>query len=257
MPRKRNLRIVVEYDGTPFYGWQLQKDRPTIQGELQRAVTAVTKAKKALVVGSGRTDAGVHAEGQVANFHTGSPIPARKWSEALNAHLDPAIAVLSVEEVPLDFHAQYAATSKVYRYRILNRGCRSALERDRAHLVRSPLDVERLRKGTKFLTGKQDFRSFGSEMSKKEDTVRTIFSFEVTKSGEIVEFLVRGDGFLYNQVRSMVGTLLSVGLGKHPPEWIGEVRDARDRSRAGANIPARGLTLVEVRFDGLPRRPKE
>jgi tRNA pseudouridine38-40 synthase len=254
MAKKRNLRIVVEYDGTPFSGWQLQKDKPTVQGELQRAVEEITK-RKTLVVGAGRTDAGVHAEGQVANFHTSSPIPARKWPEALNAHLPDTVAVVAAEDVPLDFHAQYKATSKMYRYRVLNRAARSALERDRSHLVKAPLDAARMAEGARVLVGTLDFRSFGSEMSKKERTVRTLFSLDVTARPPFVEFLVHGDGFLYNQVRSMVGTLLQVGLGSRPPGWVKDVLEARDRSKAGANVPARGLTLVEVKYDGKPRTP--
>lgn len=249
-PRKRNIRIVVEYDGTRFSGWQVQKDKPTVQGELQRAVQEIT-GKKALVVGAGRTDAGVHAEAQVANFHTASPIPARKWPEALNAHLPPDIAVLSAEEAPLDFHAQFAAGSKIYRYRILNRPVRSALERERAHLVKAALDVERMHAAAQAWVGRHDFRAFGSEMSKKEKTVRAIFSFVVARRGFSVEFVVHGDGFLYNQVRSMVGTLLEIGLGKRPPEWALQVLEARDRSRAGANVPAKGLTLVRVLYGPL------
>lgn len=253
MARKRNLRIVVEYDGTRLFGWQLQKDRPTVQGELQRAVLEITE-RKTLVIGAGRTDAGVHAEGQVANFHTLSPIPTRKWPEALNAHLPPEIAVLSAHEVPLDFHAQFAATSKVYRYRILNRPVRSALERERAHLVKAPLDVPKMAEAARMLEGTHDFRAFGSEMSKKEKTVRTILSLQAVATDPFVDFLVHGDGFLYNQVRSMVGTLLRVGLGNRPPGWVKEVLEARDRSKAGANVPAKGLTLVEVKYDGAPRQ---
>ncbi len=252
MSRKRNIRIVVEYDGSRHGGWQIQKDRPTIQGELQRAVEEIT-GRKAPVAGAGRTDAGVHAEGQVANFHTSSLIPARKWPDALNAHLPPEIAVLSAEEVPLDFHAQFAAASKVYRYRILNRPVRSALDRDRAHLVKAPLDLEGMRAAARHLAGTHDFRAFGSEMARKERTVRTIFSFDVRANGPFVEFLVHGDGFLYNQVRAMVGTLMLVGLGKRPPGWVKEVLDSKERSKAGANVPARGLALVEVRYDGPPR----
>jgi tRNA pseudouridine38-40 synthase len=252
MVRRRNIRISVEYDGTRFSGWQMQKDKPTIQGELQRAVEEVV-GRKTLVVGAGRTDAGVHAEGQVANFHTHSQIPARKWPEALNAHLPPEIAVLSASDAPLEFHAQHAATSKIYRYRLLNRAERTALERDRVHLVKAPLDGARMKAAAGLLVGTNDFRSFGSEMSKKLRTVRTLFSFEVVQREALLEFLVHGDGFLYNQVRSMVGTLLVVGLGKQPPDWVGEVLRARDRTKAGANVPAKGLALVEVRYDGKPR----
>ncbi len=255
MARKRNIRIVVEYDGGRHFGWQLQKGRPTIQGELQRALEEIT-GRRTLVVGAGRTDAGVHAEGQVANFHTTSDIPAEKWPEALNAHLPPEIAVVSAEEVPLGFHAQFAAKSKVYRYRILNRPTRSPFERDRAHLVKAPLDVAIMREAAARLVGTHDFRSFGSEMSRKEDTVRTIFSFEVSASGPIIEFLVHGDGFLYNQVRAMVGTLLWVGRGKRPPGWVKYVMESRDRAVAGANVPAKGLCLVKVLYeDAQPPTP--
>jgi tRNA pseudouridine38-40 synthase len=254
MGRKRNLRLVVEYDGTGYSGWQIQKDKPTVQGELAKAVEAVS-GKKALVVGSGRTDAGVHAEGQVANFHTTAALSPMKWVDALNAKLPPDIAVLSATEVPIGFHAQYSATSKTYRYRILNRRERSALERDRVHAIKAPLDVAAMQAASRLWIGEHDFRSFGSQMSTKERTVRTILSFEVAKRGDVVEFVVHGDGFLYNMVRSMVGTLILVGLGSRPPEWAKEVLEARDRSKAGANVPAKGLTLVEVRYDGRPRRP--
>jgi tRNA pseudouridine38-40 synthase len=252
--RKRNLRIVVEYDGTDFSGWQVQKEGRTVQGELQRAVQAVA-GRPASVVGAGRTDAGVHAEGQVANFHVASAVPSRKWPDALNAKLPEDVSVLSAEDVPLDFHSQYAATSKLYRYRVLNRRARSPLERRRTHLVKPELDVGAMAEAARAFVGTMDFRSLGSEMSRKEKTVRTVFSFEVVRRAPFVDFVVHGDGFLYNQVRSMVGTLLPVGLGSRPAAWVREVLEAKDRSKAGANVPAKGLTLVEVRFDGTARRP--
>jgi tRNA pseudouridine38-40 synthase len=180
-------------------------------------------------------------------------MPSRKWPDALNAHLPPEVAVIGAMEVPLAFHAQYAATSKIYRYRVLNRQVRGALERDRCHLVKAPLDVAKMQEAAKLLVGTFDFRSFGSEMSKKEMTVRTICAFDVASKPPYVEFLVHGDGFLYNQVRSMVGTLLRVGLGSEPPGWVQTVLEAKDRTKAGANVPAKGLTLVEVKYDGRPR----
>lgn len=253
MGKKRNYKLTVEYDGTPFYGWQIQKDKPSVQGELERALAEVV-GRPTHVIGAGRTDAGVHAEGQVANFHTTSAIPLKKWPDALNTKLPEAIAVLKAEEVPLEFHAQYSATSKIYRYRVLNRGLRSALDRLRTHLVRPMLKLDLLREGAAALVGTHDFRSFGSDMAKKTETVRTIFSFDIVGHGDAVDFVVHGDGFLYNQVRSMVGTLIPVGLGSRPAGWVKEVLEALDRSKAGANVPAKGLTLVEVRFDGTPRR---
>ncbi len=253
MARKKNIRLVVEYDGSRLFGWQLQKDKPTVQGELQKAVEKVA-GRAALIVGSGRTDAGVHAEGQVANFHTGSPMPARKWPEALNAHLPPEISVRSAEEAPLEFHAQYSATSKIYRYRVLNRRERSALDRDRVHIVKPPLDVAAMQAAAGLWVGRHDFRSFGSDMSKKEQSTRTIFSFDIRRDGDRVDFIVHGDGFLYNQVRTMVGTLLAIGLGRKPVTWAREVLEAKDRNKAGATMPGKGLTLLEVRYDGVPRR---
>ena len=256
MARKRNLRVVLEYDGTDFYGWQIQKDTRTVQGELQKAVEKVG-GRKPTIIGAGRTDSGVHAEGQVANFHTTSAIPAHKWPRALNAILPEDATVLTVENVPIDFHAQFAATSKIYRYRVLNQSERSSLLRHRAHLVRPTLDIPAMIEGARALVGTHDFRSFGTEMARKEKTTRTILSFEITSTPPAVEFRVHGNGFLYNQVRSMVGTLLDVGLGKRKPGNIKEVIEARDRKCAGANVPAKGLTLVEVRYEGTPTDPRK
>lgn len=246
--KKRNLRLVVEYDGTEFYGWQVQKGFRTVQGELQRAVGEIA-GRETLVIGSGRTDAGVHARGQVANFHTLSRLSCPKWVQALNAHLPPDVAVLSVDEVPLDFHAQFQAKSKTYRYTILNRLARTALERNFVHKVTPPLAAAAMAEAAKMLVGTHDFRAFGSEMSKKEKTIRTIQEFTVVAEGGEIRFTVTGEGFLYNQVRSMVGTLLEVGLGKQPATWVREVLETRDRTKAGANVPAKGLTLVAVSYN--------
>lgn len=248
MARKRNLRLLLEYDGTDFFGWQIQKDRRTVQGELRTAVEKVS-GKAPTIIGAGRTDAGVHARGQVANFHTTSAIPARKWARALNAKLPDDISVREVAPVALEFHAQFDARSKIYRYTVLNRAERSALMRHRVHLVRPGIDADAMAGAAGLLVGEHDFRSFGSEMSKKEKTTRTILSFEVERADAVVTFTVHGTGFLYNQVRSMVGTLIEVGLGKRPPDWVKEVLEAKDRRLAGANVPARGLTLQRVLYD--------
>jgi tRNA pseudouridine38-40 synthase len=252
--RKRNLRLLIEYDGTDYYGWQVQKGFKTVQGEIQRAVKEIA-GRETLVIGAGRTDAGVHARGQVANFHTASRLSCAKWVQALNAHLPEDIAVLACDEVPLDFHAQFQAKDKTYEYAILNRPARTALERRVVHKVTPALDVGAMAEAAKLLAGTHDFRAFGSEMSKKEKTVRTISAFDVRREGDCVRFRVTGDGFLYNQVRAMVGTLLEVGLGKRSPAWAREILDAKDRTKAGANVPAKGLTLVEVRYDGAVTRP--
>ncbi len=249
MARKqlRNLKLVVEYDGTAYYGWQVQAGQKTVQGELQRAIEEVV-GRRTTLFGAGRTDAGVHALGQVANFKTSSRIPIAKWPPALNAHLPEDISVVRAEEVAADFHSQFQAKEKTYRYTILNRDTRSALRRDRAHLIRPALDAAAMAEAAKALVGTRDFRAFGSEMAKKEKTTRTIARADVARAGDEVTFEFSGDGFLYNQVRAMVGTLVEVGLGKRPPAWVGEVLASRDRTKAGANVPAKGLCLVEVRY---------
>jgi tRNA pseudouridine38-40 synthase len=246
-PRLRNVKITVEYDGTNYFGWQVQDGKPTVQGELAKAVEKVT-GTAATIFGAGRTDAGVHALGQVANFKTACRIPARKLAHALNANLPHDISIVGCEEVPETFHAQFHAVSKTYRYAVLNRELPSATRRLGTHLMRALLDLDALRAGAAHLTGTHDFRAFGSEMSKKEKTTRTISAFDVRREGDLVLFEVTGDGFLYNQVRAMVGTLLDVGLGKKPAAWVKEVLDGRDRTKAGANVPAKGLWLVAVTY---------
>ncbi len=242
-----NIKVVLEYDGTNYFGWQVQEGQPTIQGELSKAVAAVT-GRTITIFGAGRTDAGVHALGQVANFKTDCRVPPRKLAHALNAHLPKDITVVSAEAVPEDFHSQFGAHSKLYRYTILNREYPSAVHRLTTHLVRMPLDADKLRAAAAHLVGTHDFRSFGSEMSKKEKTVRTISSIEVRREGDLIVLEFSGDGFLYNQVRAMTGTLIEVGMAKKPPEWVKEVRDGKDRTKAGANVPAKGLCLVRVDY---------
>lgn len=246
-PALRNLRLEIEYDGTRYFGWQVQDGKPTIQGELERAIKEIAGAP-ATVIGSGRTDAGVHAVGQVANFRTACRIPEAKWPLALNSHLPTDIRVTSATEVPLEFHAQFGAKRKTYVYTILNRDVASAIERDHCHHIRRPLDLDAMRQGAKHLVGTHDFRAFGSEMGEKEKTIRTIDRADILAEGALVRFLFRGTGFLYNQVRAMVGTLLDVGLGRHPADHVKAVLEGKDRTKAGANVPAKGLCLISVEY---------
>jgi tRNA pseudouridine38-40 synthase len=248
----RIVRLTLEYDGTAYYGWQVQAGHKTVQGELERAIKEIT-GRDVTLFGAGRTDAGVHALSQVANFKTSCRIPMAKWPHALNAHLPEDIRVVGAADVSPDFHSQVHAKEKTYRYAILNRDTASALRRTRVHLIRRTLDVDRMNEAAKLLIGTHDFRAFGSEMSKKERTTRTISAASVRRVDDEIWFDFTGDGFLYNQVRAMVGTLVEVGLGKRPPGWVREVLESRDRTKAGANVPAKGLCLVEVRYDGLPR----
>jgi tRNA pseudouridine38-40 synthase len=247
-PPQRNLRLEIEYDGTRYFGWQVQDGKPTVQGELERAVKEIAGAASP-VIGSGRTDAGVHAVGQVANFRTACRIPEAKWPLALNSHLPTDIRVLTAREVPLEFHAQFGAKRKTYVYTILNREVASAIERDHCHHIRKPLDVAAMNAGARHLQGTHDYRAFGSEMAEKEKTVRTIDKAEVVADRALVRFIFRGSGFLYNQVRAMVGTLLDVGLGRTTPDHVKTVLEGKDRTKAGANVPAKGLCLISVEYE--------
>lgn len=247
MSKIRNLKITLEYDGSRYYGWQIQKDKPTVQGELVRAIREITH-ERVVLYGAGRTDTGVHAAGQVANFKTKSRLPTMKWPNALNAHVPEDISTLFAEEVSLDFNSQFDAIGKTYRYAILNRDTRSALLRRRAYLVRHPLNVPAMTAAAKHLIGERDFRSLATDAKEKEGTVRRISSFDVSRKGDLIYFTVTGNGFLYNMVRVAVGTLLEVGRGRMPPEKMAEIIGARDRRRAGPTIPAHGLTLLAVLY---------
>ena len=244
----RTIKLTVEYDGTPFHGWQVQPDAPTVQEALEQAVESVTQ-EKVTVVGSGRTDAGVHALGQVAHVQTGSPLPVEKWVAALNAHLPPEIAVTAAEEAPDGFHARYSARSKTYRYRILNRRARSARERTTAWWIQAPLDVEAMACAAGYCLGPHDFTAFESKSEPESSGLRRMLRLEVQRCGEHIDLWFEATGFLYNMVRAMVGTLVQVGLGKIPPEQVARILESRDRAQAGPTAPPHGLCLMEVRYE--------
>jgi tRNA pseudouridine38-40 synthase len=243
----RNVRITVEYDGTCYAGWQVQKGKTTIQGELGRAVREIT-GERTTIYGAGRTDAGVHAKGQVAHFHTSSRMPCERMVHAINAHLPPDIAVIDVCDAPPDFHSQYSATGKVYTYTILNRDVKSALKRNFAVLVKSPLDVNLMRQAAVHIEGRHDFRAFCTESRLKKNTVRTLRSLQISVRDDEIVFTVSGDGFLYNMVRTIVGTLMLVGRGLLAPDDVARIVASCDRRKAGPNAPAKGLCLVRVEY---------
>lgn len=243
----RTIRLVVEYDGSAFSGWQRQAGRPSVQGALEAAVRRVT-GRRAAVAGAGRTDAGVHAEGQVASFHTASTIPAERFRDALNAYLPEAVAVVASDEAPAAFHPRRAAHSKLYRYVILNRPARPALERARAWWIRARLNVPAMRRAARALVGRHDFRSFASKADRLKNMVRTIRSIAIVAAGDRLRIDVVGDGFLYNMVRAIVGTLVQVGRGLMESAAVKRILAARDRARAGPTAPAAGLCLVRVDF---------
>lgn len=249
--RERNILLRLAYDGTDFFGWQVQPLRPTIQGELGRTLYKVC-GKEIAVCGAGRTDAGVHACEQAAHVHLTSPIPCPNLVQALNDHLPESIRVLSAREVPHAFHARRDARSKIYRYQIYRgRICPPWLCRY-AHPFPYPLEEERMQEAARYFEGTQDFRSFasaehGSDPEEKT-TVRTIFSSVLAREDTHLIYTVEGNGFLHHMVRNIVGTLLLVGRKKIPPQAIPKILAAASRSEAGPTAPARGLHLVRVLY---------
>ena len=239
------MKVVLEYDGSNFAGWQQQVKGRTVEAELKRALREIT-GHDITVYGAGRTDAGAHAEGQVANFRTDGRISPRRLMAALNARLPQDIAVLAAEVVPDDFHARYSARWRRYRYRFLDRAARPALERNRSWHVRGHLDVLAMSKAAEALVGKHDWTSFCSASEPPEGRVREMRSATVRRRGEFVELELVAEGFLRGLVRGIAGSLAEVGLGRRPPEWVGKVLRARDRRQAARTAPASGLTLMEV-----------
>lgn len=240
-----NIKVVLEYDGAGFAGWQQQSHGRTVEAELKRALLEVTGAEHT-VYAAGRTDAGAHAEGQVVSFRTGTRISPQRLVGALNARLPDDVAVVSAEAVPDDFHARYSARWRRYRYRYLDRPSRTALERSRCWHVRGPLDVEAMSVAARALIGRHDWTSFCSASEPPDARVREMRSARVERHGEFVELELVAEGFLRGLARSIAGALAEVGRGRRPPEWVGKVLRARDRREAARTAPAGGLTLVEV-----------
>jgi len=252
----RRIRLLVEYDGSGFSGWQAKALAPggkpgrSVQDCLQDAVRALT-GEAVAVVGAGRTDAGVHALGQVACFDTASAIPADRFAAAINSHLPEDIVVLRSEEAPMGFHPRRNAKRKHYRYVILNRPTPPAVGRERVAHLRVPLDEALMQKAAERLAGTHDFTSFAAkEATQGRNAVRTLDRIEVARDGDCIEIDVEGPGFLMHMIRIIVGSLIDIGRGKRPVEWISEALDARDRRAAGPTAPASGLTLVEVSYAG-------
>ena len=236
---------MLEYDGTKFAGWQQQAKGRTVEAELKKALRSIT-GSDVVVYAAGRTDAGAHAEGQVANFRTDGRIAPQRLVAALNARLPEDVAVLSAEVVPDDFHARYSARWRRYRYRYLDRPSRPALERGRCWHVRGTLDVEAMAEAAAALAGKHGWTSYCSASEPAGARVREMRSARVKRSGEFVEVELVAEGFLRGMVRSIAGALAEVGRRKRPPKWVGDVLRACDRRQAPRTAPAGGLTLMEV-----------
>jgi tRNA pseudouridine38-40 synthase len=244
----RNIKLVIEYDGTNYHGWQVQPNGLTVQEVIEEKIGIMTRERVRLTA-SGRTDAGVHALGQVANFLTPSAIPVEGFHRGLNSLLPPDIVVQSAEEVDLQFHAQYGAKRKTYRYVLLHRPVPSALFRNYSWHVPGALDLPAMGEASRLLPGKQDFTSFQGAEADNEDPVREVFQAGWSeKAPDFLRFTIEADGFLKHMVRNIVGTLVEVGKGKRSPEQFGRVLRGRDRRQAGRTAPPQGLFLVEVKY---------
>lgn len=241
------FKTTIEYDGTAYAGWQRQPHHPTIQAALEQALHTVTQTDIP-VIGAGRTDAGVHALGQVASFRCDKSMPVEDWKRALNGLLPEDISVLSVERVSDDFHARYSARQKLYEYRILNRTERSALARNRACHIPQPLDLSLMREAAAVLIGTHDFSSFQGSRTDTDNPVCEVRRLEINHQEGLIKIQVQADRFLRQMVRAMVGTLVEVGLGKRTPHSVKEILEARDRRAAGYTAPAQGLYLVRVDY---------
>lgn len=241
-----NIKLVIEYDGTNYAGWQQQKKDNTVQQTLKHAIENVVNEKIELH-GAGRTDSGTHAKGQVANFETKSTIPPSGLVHAINAYLPKDIVVKSAKKVPDVFHSRYSAKSKVYRYTILNDITTSAINRNFCYYCNVELNIERMRKAASALIGTHDFSTFKSK-SNIINSVRTIRKLEIKKRGKYLFITVEANGFLYKMVRSIVGTLLEVGKGKMTINKFKKVLKSKTRSLAGDTVPAKGLCLLKVKY---------
>jgi tRNA pseudouridine38-40 synthase len=244
----RNIKLRIEYDGTNYHGWQVQPNALTIQEVIEQKIGIMT-GERVRLIASGRTDAGVHALGQIANFLTGSSIPAEGFCRGLNSLLPADIVVQSAHEADLRFHARYGAQGKAYRYIILNRELPSAIFRNYSWHYPWPLNVEAMQEASRLLLGRKDFSSFQGADADTDDPVREVRVADwLVKEEGFLQFTVRADGFLKNMVRNLVGTLVEVGRGKISGEEFGLILSARDRRRAGMTAPAGGLFLVDVEY---------
>ena len=240
-----NIKVVLEYDGSGFAGWQQQAKGRTVEAELKRALRELT-GKDHVVYAAGRTDAGAHAEGQVVNFRFEGRISPQRLVAALNARLPEDVAALDAEVVTDDFHARYSALWRRYRYRYLDRPARPALQRGRCWHVGARLDVEAMSEAAQPLAGRHDWTSYCSASEPQNARVREMRSATVVRRGEFVELDLVAEGFLRGLARSIAGALAEVGRGRKPARWVGEVLEARDRRLAPKTAPAGGLTLMEV-----------
>ncbi len=254
---ERTIKLVIGYDGTDYHGWQHQPGLRTVQGTIEQAARRVLRHQVELI-GSGRTDAGVHAAGQVANFATTVEMPVDNIRRAIGSRLPKDVTIAHAAEVPAAFNAIKSARCKLYRYRVHNAGGRPVERQQQRYTYHfwHPLEIDPMRQAARHLIGQLDFAAMASKGSQRDSTIRTVQRIQICRHYEEVRFDVIGRGFLYNQVRNMVGTLIEVGRGHWPPERVAEIMASKDRANAGPTTPARGLCLQWVRYDPfcLPQR---
>lgn len=243
----KRIKLTIAYDGTNYCGWQVQPNGITIEEVLNKAIQKLT-GEEIQVIGASRTDSGVHALGNVAVFDTETTIPPEKLAVALNQRLPDDIVIVKSEEVPADFHPRYCDCSKTYEYHIINTRIPDPTRRLTNYFVSYVLDVEKMRKAAAYLIGEHDFVSFCNVRTDVESTVRTITGLEILTNGDEITVRITGNGFLYNMVRIIVGTLIRVGRGFYEPEKVKEILEAKDRKAAGVTAPAHGLVLVKIDY---------
>lgn len=243
----RRIKLIVAYDGTEYSGWQIQPESPTIEMYLDKAIHELT-GENVHVTGASRTDAGVHAYGNVAVFDTESTIPGDRFTFALNRFLPDSIVIQDSWEVSGDFHPRHCNTRKTYEYRILNTAVPLPQKRNFAWHVTGSIDIDKMREAAAYIVGEHDFKSFCCVRTQAESTVRTIYSLEVLQEGSEIIIRIKGNGFLYNMVRIITGTLIQVGKGRFKPEYVKQMLEAKDRTVAGQTAPPQGLTLVGIEY---------
>lgn len=248
----KRVKLTVAYDGTNYCGWQVQPNGITVQEVLNKHLSELT-GEQIETIGASRTDAGVHALGNVAVFDTNVRMPGEKFSYALNQRLPEDIRIEKAEEVAPDFHPRYVESEKTYEYKILNRSFPIPTMRFYSHFTYVPLNVDKMKEAAEYLLGEHDFKSFCGAGAQVKTTVRTIKKIEIKKEGDLITLRITGNGFLYNMVRIIAGTLMEVGKGAYPPEHMKEILDAKDRSAAGPTAMARGLMLVKIEYKDMDR----
>jgi len=249
----KRVMIIVSYDGTNYCGWQIQQNGLSIEEVLNKKLSQLLN-EDIRVIGVSRTDSGVHALGNVAVFDTNAMMPADKISFAMNVRLPDDIKIQKSREVPRNFHPRHVKSYKIYEYKIWNHTFLEPTKRFYSLFCYIPLDVKQMRKAAAYMVGKHDFKSFCSKKADIVDTVREIYSIDIRKEGNMISILVKGNGFLYNMIRIMVGTLMKVGMNAYEPEHVIEIIEAKNRKAAGPTARPEGLTLVEIGFENVEEK---